>query len=237
MRDERALKELLDALQGAALTGFDTETTGLEPMLARLVGMSFAWGDTAAYLPLAHDYPGAPPQIGVERALELLRPWLEDAARAKVGQNLKFDAHILANHGVKLAGIAHDTLLESYVYEVHERHDLDSLAQRHLGWKTITYDEVTGKGAARIPFSAVDIQRATDYAAEDADCALAVHGALYPKIAGDEKLSYVYRRNRDAGAAGPAAHGAQRRAARRRQARGAKPRAGQGNAGQRAEGL
>ncbi|HKI65408.1 MAG TPA: DNA polymerase I, partial [Burkholderiales bacterium] len=166
---------------------------GLEPMLAQLVGMSFAWGDTAAYLPLAHEYPGAPPQLGVERALELLRPWLEDATRAKVGQNLKFDAHILANHGVELAGIEHDTLLESYVYEVHERHDLDSLAQRHLGWKTITYDEVTGKGAARIPFSAVDIQRATDYAAEDADCALAVHDALYPKIAADQKLSYVYR--------------------------------------------
>ena len=194
VRDERALSELLDALRGAELIGFDTETTGLEPMLAQLVGMSFACGDTAAYLPLAHDYPDAPPQIGVERALELLRPWLEDAACAKVGQNLKFDAHILANHGVKLAGIAHDTLLESYVYEVHERHDLDSLAQRHLGWKTITYDEVTGKGAARIPFSAVDIQRATDYAAEDADCALAVHAALYPKIAADEKLRYVYRR-------------------------------------------
>ncbi len=193
VREEQALRQLLDAIGKSELTGFDTETTGLEPMQARLVGMSFAYGDTAAYLPLAHDYPDAPPQIGVERALELLRPWLEDAARAKVGQNLKFDAHILANHGVKLTGIAHDTLLESYVFEVHERHDLDTLAQRHLGWKTITYDEVTGKGAARIPFSAVDIQRATDYAAEDADCALAVHEALYPKIAADEKLNFVYR--------------------------------------------
>ena len=165
----QALRELLDAIGKSELTGFDTETTGLQPMIAQLVGMSFAWGDTAAYLPLAHGYPGAPAQLGPERALELLRPWLEDAGRAKVGQNLKFDAHILANHGVRLAGIAHDTLLESYVYEVHERHDLDSLAQRHLGWKTISYDEMTGKGAARIPFSAVDIQRATEYAAEDAD--------------------------------------------------------------------
>ena len=109
------------ALGAADLAGFDTETTGLEPMLARLVGMSFAVGNTAAYLPLAHDYPDAPPQLGIERALELLRPWLENAAPTKVGQNLKFDAHILANHGVNLAGIAHDTLLESYVLEVHER--------------------------------------------------------------------------------------------------------------------
>ncbi|MGE5824693.1 MAG: DNA polymerase I [Bacteroidota bacterium] len=192
--DEQALRELVARLGEAPLVGFDTETTGLEPMLARLVGMSFAWGDTAVYLPLAHEYPGAPEQLGVARALALLKPWLEDAARAKVGQNLKFDAHILANHGVRLAAIAHDTLLESYVYEVHERHDLESLAQRHLGWKTISYDDVTGKGAARIPFSAVDVQRATDYAAEDADCALAVHDVLYAKIAADQKLRFVYER-------------------------------------------
>jgi len=192
--DERTLRELVARLGEAPLVGFDTETTGLEPMLARLVGMSFAWGDTAVYLPLAHEYPGAPEQLGVERALALLKPWLEDEARAKVGQNLKFDAHILANHGVRLAAIAHDTLLESYVYEVHERHDLDSLAQRHLGWKTISYDDVTGKGAARIPFSAVDVQRATEYAAEDADCALAVHDVLFAKISADEKLRFVYER-------------------------------------------
>jgi DNA polymerase-1 len=176
----------------AELTGFDTETTDLEPMRAQLVGMSFACGRRAAYLPLAHQYPGAPEQMGVERALALLKPWLQSVARRKVGQNLKFDAHVLANHGVALAGIAHDTLLESYVLEVHERHDLDSLAQRHLGWKTISYDEVTGKGAARIDFASVSVERATEYAAEDADCALAVHGALYPRIAAEETLKRVY---------------------------------------------
>ncbi|MGD9953608.1 MAG: 5'-3' exonuclease H3TH domain-containing protein, partial [Burkholderiales bacterium] len=192
LADEAALGAWLERMEKAGLVGFDTETTGLEPMSATLVGMSFAFGRQAAYLPLAHEYPGAPAQVGVARALERLKPWLENAARRKVGQNLKFDAHVLANHGVRLAGIAHDTLLESYVLEVHERHDLDSLAQRHLGWKTIGYDEVTGKGAARIAFSGVSVERATEYAAEDADCALAVHEALYPRIAAEEKLRRVY---------------------------------------------
>jgi DNA polymerase-1 len=186
------LGELVAALDRAELTGFDTETSGLEPMTARLVGMSFACADRAWYVPLAHAYPGVPDQLPLERVLAALRPWLENPSRAKVGQNLKFDAHILANHGVALAGMAQDTLLESYVYEVHQRHDLDALAQRCLGWKTISYDEVTGKGAARIEFSGVEIERATQYAAEDADCALAVHGVLYPKIAADEKLKRIY---------------------------------------------
>ena len=194
LHGEAELRAFLGVLDASPLTGFDTETTGLEPMTAMIVGMSFAARDTAAYLPLAHAYPGAPEQLGVARALELLKPWLENPERRKVGQNAKYDTHVLANHGIALTGIAHDTLLESYVLEVHERHDLESLALRHLGWKTISYDEVTGKGAARIPFSAVEIGRATEYAAEDADCTMAVHDAMYPRIAGDEKLKFVYEK-------------------------------------------
>ena len=190
--DEAGLRTLAARLDGAVLVGFDTETDGLEPMVANLVGLSFAFDDAAFYVPVAHLYAGAPDQIGVNKALQILRPWLENANPTKIGQNLKFDAHILANHGVALRGIAHDTLLESYVFEVHERHDLETLARRHLGWETISYDAVTGKGASRISFAEVDVERATQYSAEDADCTLAVHEVLYPRIAADEKLKLVY---------------------------------------------
>jgi DNA polymerase-1 len=162
-------------------------------MQAQLVGMSFsAEPGRAAYLPLAHSGPGVAEQVGVTRAIELLRPWLENPERRKLGQNLKYDQHVLANHDVSLRGIVDDTLLESYVLESHMRHDMDSLAARHLGVKTISYDEVTGKGAQRIGFDQVDLERATAYAAEDADITLRLHRVLAPQLAADTRLQSVY---------------------------------------------
>ncbi len=193
LTDESALRRWLKTLQAAELVAFDTETTDLDPMRARLVGVSFsAVAGQAAYLPLAHNYAGAPAQLGVEAALAILRPWLEGAQHAKLGQNVKYAQHVLANHGVALVGVAHDTLLESYVLESHARHDMDSLAERHLGLKTIGYDEMTGTGAQRIPFGQVEVARAAAYAAEDADVTLRLHQVLYPRISAETKLAYVY---------------------------------------------
>ncbi len=183
----------LERIGQAEVVSVDTETTSLDPFAAELVGVSFAIEPgEAAYLAIAHRGPGAPEQLGVERAVALLRPWLEDASKRKLGQNLKYDQHVLANHGVRLAGVVHDTLLQSYVLESSARHDMDTLAERYLGLKTITYDEVTGKGAQRIGFEQVDVQRATEYSAEDADVTLRLHRVLYPKLAADEKLKRVY---------------------------------------------
>ena len=183
----------LERIAQAEVVSVDTETTSLDPFAAELVGVSFTVEPgTAAYLAIAHRGPGAPEQLGVERAVALLRPWLEDPSKPKLGQNLKYDQHVLANHGVRFAGVVHDTLLQSYVLESSARHDMDTLAERYLGLKTITYDEVTGKGAQRIGFEQVDVQRATEYSAEDADVTLRLHRVLYPKLAADEKLARVY---------------------------------------------
>jgi DNA polymerase-1 len=190
---ESALDAWLARIQQASLTAFDTETTSLEPMHAQLVGLSLCCeAGHACYIPVAHHYADAPLQLTRELVLEKLRPWLEDASKAKVGQNLKYDSHVLANHGIQLRGIAHDTLLESYVFESHKSHDMDSLALRHLGKKTISFEEVCGKGASQIGFDQVELQRATDYAAEDADITLQLHQAMWPEIAPDAKLLKVY---------------------------------------------
>jgi DNA polymerase-1 len=192
---EDEVRAWLGRMADCDLVAFDTETTSLDPMSAQLVGVSFAIAPgEAVYVPLAHAYPDAPAQLGAERGMALLRAWLEDPSRAKVGQNIKYDQHVLANHGVKLAGVAHDTSLEHYVLESHGRHDMDSLAERFLHEQTISYDDVTGKGASRIGFEQVEVQRATDYSAEDADITRRLHEALHPQVAADPKLEYVYAR-------------------------------------------
>ena len=186
------LSAWLDKIKSASLTCVDTETTGLDPMRSQLVGISLSVeAGQACYIPLKHVTNED--QLDREETLETLRPWLEDAQAPKLGQNLKFDWHILANHGIALRGIVHDTLLQSYVYESHRSHDMDSLAQRHLGVKTITFEEVCGKGASQIGFDQVDIATATQYAAEDADITLRLHQHLWPMIEADQQLHYVYQ--------------------------------------------
>jgi len=192
--DEATLSRWLEKLQAAALICLDTETTSLDPMRARLVGMSFSIASgEAAYLPLAHHYAGAPAQLPLAETLAKLKPLLEDASRPKVGQNLKYDWHVLMNHGVDLQGIAHDTLLQSYVLEAHQRHDMDTLAARHLGEQTIKYEAVCGKGANQIGFDQVSVEHATAYAAEDADITFRLHQAMYPAIQREPGLEKVYR--------------------------------------------
>jgi DNA polymerase-1 len=191
--DEPALARWLAAIDAAEIVALDTETTSLDPMQARIVGVSLAVAPGhACYIPLGHRYAGAPDQLDRDATLRRLAPWLAAPTKKKLGQNLKYDEHALANEDLLLKGIAHDTLLESYVLEPHKPHDMDNLAWRHLNLKTISYDEVTGKGASRIPFEQVAVERATEYSAEDADVTLRLHQALHPSIAGDAKLDFVY---------------------------------------------
>jgi DNA polymerase-1 len=189
-----ALKRWIALIDAAELTAFDTETTSLDYREARLVGMSFSVeAGRAAYLPLAHRYAGAPDQLDLDATLALLKPWLENPARAKVGHHLKYDAHVLRNHGITLAGIRHDSMLESYVLNsVAIRHDMDSVAKHYLGIDTIKYEDVAGKGAKQIGFDQVPVENASQYAAEDADVTLRMHQALWPKLRAEPRLQALY---------------------------------------------
>ena len=190
----KQLDRWLDKLAAAGLFSLDTETTGLDYMQAELVGLSFSVkAGEAAYVPLAHDYPrGAKTNI-TKKALEKLRPLLESEKNKKVGQNLKYDKNMLANYGIELNGIAHDSMLQSYVLNsTGSRHDMDSLAEKYLGKTTTHYEDIAGKGARQIPFNQAPVDKATAYAAEDADITLQLHQALWPKLAGDPGLKNLY---------------------------------------------
>jgi DNA polymerase-1 len=192
--DWAAVDRWLSRIERADRVAVDTETTALDPMLAQLVGISLAVAPgEACYLPVAHHYAGAPVQLPIDEVLARLKPWLESDRPQKVGQHLKYDRHIFANHGIALRGITDDTLLESYVLESDKSHDLGNLAERHLGLKSISYDDVTGKGANRISFAQVSVERAAEYSGEDADLTLRVHQALVSRLAEEPLLERLYR--------------------------------------------
>ena len=191
---QESLDRWVETLRNAELVAFDTETTSLDYMEAKLVGLAFSVvPGQAAYIPVGHDYAGAPAQLPLAVVLEKLRPVLESEENAKVGHHLKYDAHVLANYGIELRGMKYDSMLESYVWNsVATRHDMDSTALRYLGLKTIKYEDVTGKGAKQINFSQVPIEPASVYAAEDADVTLQLHHALWPQLAGNLRLKELY---------------------------------------------
>ncbi|HHF2857288.1 TPA: DNA polymerase I [Vibrio diabolicus] len=192
--DKETFNAWLDKLQTAELFAFDTETDNLDYMLANLVGLSFAVDEgIAAYVPVAHDYLDAPEQLDRDWVLEQLKPILEDAAKAKVGQNLKYDASVLARYDIELKGIKHDTMLESYIYNsVGGKHDMDSLALRFLQHSCISFEQIAGKGKNQLTFNQIDLEQASPYAAEDADVTLRLHNRLFANIEQDESLKTVY---------------------------------------------
>ncbi|WP_324040270.1 DNA polymerase I [Aeromonas dhakensis] len=192
--DEAEFDEWLARLQAAQLFAFDTETTSLDYMEARIVGVSFAIEPgKAAYVPFGHDYLGAPVQLTEAVVLGKLKPLLEDPARLKVGQNLKYDRNVLLNHGIELQGIAYDTMLESYVLNsTASRHDMDSLARRYLNVETISFEEIAGKGVKQLTFNQIELEQAAPYAAEDADITLRLHQALWGKLAAEPGLAKVF---------------------------------------------
>ncbi|MFZ9298664.1 MAG: DNA polymerase I, partial [Hylemonella sp.] len=183
----------LHRITQAELVALDTETTSLNEMVAEIVGISFSvQAGEAAYIPLMHDYPAAPAQLSRTEVLARLKPWLENASAKKLGQHVKYDRHVFANHGIEVRGYVHDTMLQSYVLEVHKPHGLASLAERHLGRSGVSYEDLCGKGAKQIPFSQVDIARAAEYSCEDSDQTLDVHTVLWPRLEVDEKLRFIY---------------------------------------------
>ena len=192
--DEAEFDEWLARLQAAQLFAFDTETTSLDYMEARIVGVSFAIEPgKAAYVPFGHDYLGAPIQLTEAVVLGKLKPLLEDPARLKVGQNLKYDRNVLLNHGIELQGIAYDTMLESYVLtSTASRHDMDSLARRYLNVETISFEDIAGKGVKQLTFNQIELEQAAPYAAEDADITLRLHQALWGKLAAEPGLAKVF---------------------------------------------
>ena len=194
IRDQADYASWLARLRAAGRFAFDTETSSLDAQQAEIVGLSFAiTAGEAAYLPLAHRYPGAPEQLDRVAALAAIKPLLEDDAVIKIGQHGKYDMHVLANHGITLRGYRHDTMLASYVWNsTATRHDMDSLAQKYLGYTTIKFEEVAGKGAKQIGFADVDLEHATEYAAEDADVTLRLHEVLQAKLRTLPPLQRVY---------------------------------------------
>jgi DNA polymerase I len=184
-----------DKVESAPLAAIDTETDSLDPMTARIVGISLSTSPgEAAYIPLCHSYAGAPDQLPMDTVLARLKPWLENADAPKLGQNIKYDSHVLANAGIVVRGYVHDTLLQSYVLEAHKPHSLDSLAQRHLGRAGLSYEDVCGKGAHQIPFAQVDIEKAAEYSCEDSEMTLQVHQTLWPQVEADTGLRFVYEK-------------------------------------------
>ncbi|HYF21320.1 MAG TPA: DNA polymerase I [Ramlibacter sp.] len=187
------LDALLPRLEAAPLVALDTETNSLDEMHAEIIGLSFSTEPgIAAYIPLAHSYAGAPDQLPRDEVLARLKPWLENPQRPKLGQHVKYDRHVFANHGLEVQGYAHDTMLQSYVLEVHKPHALASLAERHLGRTGIDYETIAGKGAHQIPFQQVPVDKAAEYSCEDSDQTLDVHLALWPKLERDPKLRFIY---------------------------------------------
>lgn len=183
----------LERLHKAPLTAIDTETDSLDEMRAQIVGISFSvQPGEAAYIPLRHEGPDAPAQLPLDEVLARLKPWLEDPKHPKLGQHIKYDRHVFANHGIEVQGYAHDTMLQSYVLEVHKPHNLTSLAERHTGRKGITYEDLCGKGAHQIPFAQVPVDKAAAYSCEDSDQTLDVHNALWPLLQADDKLRFIY---------------------------------------------